>query len=107
MGKIRLVTLSLLTTKFTARRSLNQTNRNEIFTTKVAKFTKFGAKVLIFRVSFVVFALLSFRVFTARANSNDYQTISVQKGIHRGDAEYAEKRILSNSELCDLCVPLR
>ena len=27
--------------------------------------------------------------------SDDYQTISVQKRIHRGDAEYAEKRILS------------
>jgi hypothetical protein len=27
--------------------------------------------------------------------SNDHQTTSVQKRIHRGDAEYAEKRILS------------
>ena len=55
-----------------------------------------------------VIELLSLKVFAARANFPVViQTISVQKRIHRGDAEYAEKRILNfmkqNSELRDLC----
>jgi len=41
--------------------------------------------------------LLCLKVFAACANYPvAIQTISVQKRIHRGDAEYAEKRILSN-----------
>ena len=41
------------------------------------------------------FVLLSLKVFAVRANFPVViQTISVQKRIHRGDAEYAEKRIL-------------
>ena len=45
--------------------------------------------------TFVSFVLPSLKVFAARANFPVViQTISVQKRIHRGDAEYAEKRIL-------------
>ena len=44
---------------------------------------------------FVTYVLLSLKVFAARANFPVViQTISVQKRIHRGDPEYAEKRIL-------------
>jgi hypothetical protein len=44
---------------------------------------------------FMYFIVLSLKVFAARANFPVViQTISVQKRIHRGDAEYAEKRIL-------------
>ena len=49
------------------------------------------------RPYFALFVLLSLKVFAARANfPMAVQTISVQKRIHRGDAEYAEKRILSS-----------
>jgi hypothetical protein len=42
-----------------------------------------------------LFFVLPLKVFAARANFPVViQAISVQKRIHRGDAEYAEKRIL-------------
>jgi len=58
------------------------------------KFTKVS-KIITFEVlNFVFFVLLSFRVSRLPQISHDFQTISVQKRIDRGDAEYAEKRSL-------------
>ena len=66
--------------------------KSKILTTKLTKDTKVRISKFL---NFVLFVLLSLKVFAARANFPVIiQTISVQKRIHRRDAEYAEKRIL-------------
>ena len=77
-------------------------NRITPLTTNV-KRTKLTDRKVIFRGefetrlnhTFVSFVLLSLIAFAARANLPVViQTISVQNKNHRGDTEYAEKRIL-------------